>query len=121
MSQSAERQLVLCCARTRAGVPIRERIRSLAATEIDWHHVFELVVRHGVIALVSRMLDAVVPDAVPSPIRERMYERCLANAMHSAFLGDQLAGLVGLMDAEGLRALYFKGPILAQSVYGHVS
>jgi hypothetical protein len=58
-----------------------------------------------------------VPSGVLDPLRAR-YE---AEAAESRLLAEELVGILGVLDAQGIPAVTYKGPALAVRLYGDLS
>jgi hypothetical protein len=116
-----ENELILLCARTDIDGSTAERIRNLLQEELDWAHVIRAAISHGVMPLLYSSLRKTCPEAVPQPILAQLRERFDASAGRSLFLTSELLKLLKLLEAHEIRAIPFKGPILAALAYGKVT
>jgi len=116
---NAEFELLRTCAAT-AAASKRERIQELLAAGVEWDvflgmaefHNLEPLVCHGL--LESREL-------LP-PERARDLERRFArNAQRSLRLASELVNILECLQRRGVAAMPYKGPVLAQAVYGDVA
>jgi hypothetical protein len=98
-----------------------ERVRVLLKEDIDWSALIRAALRHGVMPLVYRSLHTTCPEAVPQTILAQLREHFYANAGHNAFLTKALLKLLPVLEAQGIPAIPYKGPVLAVSVYGHLA
>jgi hypothetical protein len=119
--RSPEEALVLACARTIVPVEAREPLRALASGPLDWDRVLRLAEVHGVTPLLHHQLTATAPAEVPAAVRARLRERMIEYAGRSLALAHELAGLLGALAERGILALPYKGPALAEAVYGGVT
>jgi hypothetical protein len=117
----AENELLLLCARTRASEETADRIRALAAGEIDWDYLFHLAQRHAVLPLLHRQLNATASEYLPQDFRKKLSAKFRENATRNILLAGELTGIVKLFEAEGISTLAYKGPALAVSAYGDIS
>ena len=115
----AEKDLLLCCARTTMDADSAVRIRSLLRDDIDWSALLDMALRHGVMPLLYRSLSSTCPDAVPKFFLEQLRDSFYANAAHNTLFARELLSLLRLLETHGIPALPFKGPALAASVYGN--
>jgi hypothetical protein len=71
--------------------------------------------------LLYRTLNSVCSDAVPKPTLEELREHFYANAGRDLFLGKELIKVLHLLESHEIRAIAYKGPTLAVSVYGNLA
>jgi Uncharacterised nucleotidyltransferase len=116
-----EMDLLLSCARTRLTPEIAARIRAAVQKGIDWLALIQLAMRHDVMPLLHRNLQQVCPDALPDyisgPLRAR-YEAQVAQARRHA---EELVRVLAILADRGIHAVPYKGPALAQRLYGDLS
>src|SRR5579872_64122 len=116
-----EVDLLLSCARTQIAPKIAKRIRMLVQKDMDWMALIRLAMRHDVMPLLYRNLQQVCPDSVPGniigPIRAH-YEAQAAQARRHA---EELVRILPLFKEQGIPAVPYKGPALAQRLYGDLS
>jgi hypothetical protein len=116
-----EAQLVLACARASVDSETVERIKTLLEKDIDWAYVFQKARQNRVMPLLYWNLAAACPGAVPKDILNYLQAFFHDHARHNLFQTRELLTLLRLLDAQGIPALPFKGPLLAALVYGNVS
>jgi hypothetical protein len=116
-----EVELLLCCARTHIDSTNARRIRALVQEGVDWGYLTAMACRHGTLPLLNRGLNATCPDAVPEAVLAQLREHFEANARRNLFLTGELLRLLHLLDAHGIVAVPFKGPVLAETVYGNLA
>lgn len=120
-SHRPERDLLLSCARTTMRHPIAERVRALVQQEIDWEHLLRTSISHGVAPLLYRSLTGTCPEAVPDRIMRQLRDYSYANALRNLLMTQELLKILNAFEAHHITAVPFKGPLLAESVYGDVS
>jgi len=113
-----EADLLVCCATTCMDAERADRLRALLLKEIDWDYLAQIALAHGVMPLLHRHLDAMGPEAVPPRALERTRDRFHANARRNLFLTAQLLHLLDSLEANGVAAIPYKGPVLAAFAYG---
>jgi Uncharacterised nucleotidyltransferase len=116
-----EKQLLVCCSRTRVPPRVAEEILRLLALPLDWDVLFSRAAENSVVPLLSRQLSAVAPFAVPPAQLARLRELVRANAIRSLVLTAELIRVLDAFAAAGIEAIPYKGPVLAAQAYGEIS
>ena len=114
-----EFQLLLYCARSQpASGPIKRLVDQSA---IDWGKLLALADQHCVRSLLLQTLKAVCRDAVPASVRLELEGFCKSNAEKNLLLALELLRLLRSFNENEVPVVAFKGPILAEAVYGDLS
>ncbi|MCB0208872.1 MAG: nucleotidyltransferase family protein, partial [Anaerolineae bacterium] len=116
-----EAALLLSCARRPmpgAGPP---SLQTFLSADLDWDYLLQLASRHGLIPLLYTHLSRCGADRIPKPVLAKLWAGYELNTRHSQFLAEELAELLHLLESSGIRALPYKGPVLARLLYGHVA
>src|SRR5437764_7056665 len=121
VSPRREHELLLLCARTRVSVEDAARIEALARASLDWDYLLGLARRHAVLPLLHRRLEARAAGVVPPEIARSLGEEFRRNAARNLLLAGELLRIDELLEAEGVRALAYKGPALAACAYGDLT
>jgi hypothetical protein len=116
-----EKQLLICCARTRVEPRIAQQIRTLSAAPLDWDFLVLAAAENSILPLLARQLSAAAPDVVPPSQLERLRNGARANAMRCLVLTAELIKIMDLFKAQGIQAIPYKGPLLAVEAYGDVT
>ncbi len=114
-----EGELLLICAGSRPDVS-RGRLEELLSDGPDWKYLLNAADRHGLRPLLyHNLMEAQhqVPPAVLNDLR-RSY---LSNSQRNHILTGELLRLLERLEAEGILAIPFKGPVLSQELYGDVA
>ncbi len=115
-----EAALVLYCATT-AATPARTALASETAARVQsWDRVIDIAKRHAVLPLVHRYLKGECPDAVPEEAMARLRTEWQLIILYNRHLTAELVRLMGLLEAAGIPAVTFKGPVLAAMAYGSI-
>jgi Uncharacterised nucleotidyltransferase len=120
IGSSSEVDLLLACCADPCGDEHGERIRSILSRPLDWERMLRLVDHHRVVPQVYSELSALshlVPVQHLNAIRLR-YED---NARKTLWFTGELVRIVGHLESVGIKALPYKGPVLAQTLYGEVT
>jgi len=107
--------LLACCAHDQT----RERVQYALRSAVDWERVARLAEHHGVIAqvytAVARVDGVLLSEMLP--VRQR-YDRSIHQAL---WLTRELLRILEHLEDCGIGALPYKGPVLAQILYGNVT
>ncbi len=104
----------------------RARVRPSAAdgpplelmTDEQWTIFLRDALRHGMVPLAARTLAGDVREPVPAAIRADLQRAAESNGRRSLTLAGELVTVVRLLADAGIRAVPWKGPLLAQRAYG---
>jgi hypothetical protein len=113
---STEFELLLaCCAHASSD----ERIREIVETPLDWKRLLQLAGHHGVIPQLYRRVSA--SDVMSEEALHVLRPRYEANVRQTLWLTRELLRILECLENRGIRALPYKGPLLAEILYGNVS
>jgi hypothetical protein len=118
---SVETALLVACARARLDPVTAARVRELSHAVRDWSAVLELARRHRLVPLLHLHLTAAADDALPASVRATLREEFSSNAARNLTLALELLAVADLLQSNGIRALPYKGPTLAQCIYGSLA
>jgi len=92
------------------------------ATErgVDWHELFRLAEEHGVLPLVARNLGAHA-RGLPTVIEQQFRSAYEANVRRNLRFASELGRITDYLAGKHLRAVPYKGPVLAESIYGDLA
>jgi len=116
-----EVDLLLCCARTELTPEISNRIRRLMRGQVDWIQLIRLALCHDVMPLLHRNLQQLCPDSVPEDVLGAVRAHCQSQSARARRLAEELVQILALFEKEGILAVPYKGPALAQRLYGDLS
>jgi hypothetical protein len=119
--RGAEVELLLCLARANLGVSQVERAGSLLSGPIDWNRFLGLAERHRLLPLCARHLNRLAADRVPPEALRAMRRYAEQNVGRSLLLTGELRTLLRLLDEAAIPTVAYKGPVLAQDLYGSVA
>ena len=95
-----EDQLCLLLARGELIPEGRPRILDLLATPLHWPRILECAYSHQIYPLLYRNLLALGFPNVPEAIQSELKGLYLANALRNQLLAEELARLLGLLEAQ---------------------
>ncbi len=114
--------LLTACARTQVDAEQARQIRDVVASGmVDWENLVEIAEHHNVLPLLCQNLNAICPDSVPGAVLADLNQRFMANAKSNLFLTGELCRILNHYDRAGLKSMPYKGPLLAESVYGNLA
>lgn len=120
-SARPEHRLILACARTKPNGPARDKLLDREGATLDWPYLMEFAEEHCVVGLLHRGLAAAPQAHIPAWFLAEL-AAAAANQLRSALnLTAELVRLVDLAGAVGVSVLPYKGPVLAQEVYGNLA
>jgi hypothetical protein len=94
-----------------------ERIADWDLSALDWSEVLRLAEHHGVLPLAARNLTEHA-RGLPPEIERSLRSAYEANLRRSLWFSAELARILQHFERRQLRAVPYKGPVLAQSAYG---
>lgn len=87
---------------------------------VDWRQLLRLAEQHGVLPLVARNLSAHA-RGLPTEIEQQLRSAYEANVRRNLWFASELGRIADYLGGKHLRAVPYKGPVLAESVYGDLA
>jgi hypothetical protein len=116
--------MVACCADSSSHDSSDERhadrIRRILSRPPDWERMLGLVDHHRVVPQVYGRVLALAP-LVPARQLDALRMRYQDNARKALWFTGELFRILGHLESLGIKALPYKGPILAETLYGEVT
>lgn len=116
-----EGALLVECARVQMDAPRPDRIRAGVRAGLDWTRVLELARAHGMRPLLFHHLTRVCPGALGPAVLDEMRAGLRQNAARNLVLTRELRALLDMFAAESIQAVPYKGPALAEALYGNLA
>jgi hypothetical protein len=116
-----EADLLFSTARMRMTDEIASRIRAAVRRDVNWIYLIQLAMQHETTALLYWNLQHICPDSVPPGILEPLAARYHAQAVEARQRAEELVRILRALQDQGVFALGYKGPMLAQRLYGDLS
>jgi len=117
---SSEFDLLLACCADPCGDEQGARIPNILSRRLDWERLLRLVDHHRVVPQVYRELS-VLSHLVPVEHLNALRLRYQDNARKTLWFTGELVRILGHFESVGIKALPYKGPVLAQTLYGEVT
>ncbi len=115
---NAEFQLLLACCALRKNLDAALGLQ--IDRSLDWELVVRLAEHHNVMPMVYQALRD-VPDRVPAKVLADLRARFEQNARKNLRLTAELLKILDCLECHGVEAVPFKGPVLAELVYGNLA
>ena len=114
-----EMQLMLSC----GGPALRERTQfgSLLEDELDWELVSRLATWHRLVPLLYWNLSHSGQEQVPDGVMESLKILFSRSVERSLRFTSELLMILGTFEDRGIKAVPYKGPVLASRLYGNVA
>ncbi|MEP6635329.1 MAG: nucleotidyltransferase family protein [Acidobacteriota bacterium] len=116
-----EVELLLGCARATVDSQRAARLQTLIAEGLDWEYLLRLADRHGLQPLLHWHLNACCAESIPSAHRDYLRLAFQRVSALNIFLTHELQRLLKLFADQGIEAVPYKGPALAEQLYGNVA
>jgi hypothetical protein len=87
---------------------------------LDWSELLRLAEHHGVLPLLARNLSAHA-HGLPSQVEQSLRSAFDANVRRNLWFAGELVRITDQCEKKQLRAIPYKGPLLAESAYGDVA
>jgi hypothetical protein len=117
----SERTVLLLCARTSLDAAQAARLRDLLRQPLEWARAVSAADRHGLLPLLYTHLKAHAADLTPAPWLDFLEQRFHENHRNAMYLAGILVKVLALFESEGIAAIPYKGPVLAQELYGNLA
>jgi hypothetical protein len=117
-----ELQLLVLCGTGRLSAERREQVRELVKQELDWEYLLALAAKHLLVPLLHQQLRACgVVGSIPAPCAVRLQALFSENFAWQLKLAGELQRLLVLLQERGVDVLPYKGPMLAERLYGTIA
>lgn len=116
-----EFQVLLSACRVFLGTEEHSSLKARLAQGPDWDKLLRLANRHGVMPLLYRSISKNCPRAVPQEWLRRLMLQYMQNAARNMKMTKELLRLLDIFEANGIQAIPFKGPALAQQIFGDIA
>jgi hypothetical protein len=97
-----------------------ERIRARLQSPIRWKSLFALADRHGAQPLLHQALSG-LDDAIPADELRTLMQNYQTNLIKTLLVSRELIRIVDRLSALGIEVMPYKGPALAEVLYGDVA
>ena len=116
-----EDELLICVSRPSLAVARIEQLHSLLRRELDWEYLLTSAHNHSLIPLLHFHIRSMAAEAVPAHALSQLQSDNQRNTKHSLLLTGELLKQLAFLEASGVKAIPFKGPVLAVTAYGDLT
>jgi hypothetical protein len=113
--------LLVACVRTEVDTSSAERICNLVRQPLNWQWLAGTAEDQGVFPLFYHSIKRNAPEAIPAANQTAWQRKFYGNAARNLYLARTLSQLLDDLESNRIRALPYKGPLLATAVYGNLS
>lgn len=117
MNHTPEQDILLACL---PPAPDRAHLAALLQQGSDWDRLIALAESHGLLPLLYATLKT-SSDALPDAVFERLRNWFAGHALRALQMQQELRRLCGLFRAARIAVIPYKGPLLAEAVYGDLT
>jgi hypothetical protein len=118
---SPERELILCCARTKLDEATTGRIREILRGPLNWSGVVAIAIDHHVETFVYENLKLVGDGRVPAAWLDSLQERARKTGGMSVLCFSELVRIHEMFEMAGVPLIPYKGPILSWLAFGSLT
>ncbi|MEI6105068.1 MAG: nucleotidyltransferase family protein [Methanothrix sp.] len=116
-----EIKILLSCSGTHIVTKRAEKINRLLNKDINWDMLLDIANLERMLPLLYRNLVLISPKTVPLAVMTRLRNEYLCNSSRNLLLTRELLFIIENFDAKGIPIMPFKGPVLAEQVYGDIA
>ncbi|EKF86353.1 nucleotidyltransferase family protein [Methanobacterium formicicum] len=116
-----EEQMLLQCARTQINYNNQKKIISLVRSGLDWEYLLKLAVKHKLQQLLYWQINQISLVELPPEVFKYLSIFFRNNATKNLFYMKEILNIVNMLSEMDIISFPYKGPILAQQVYGNLS
>lgn len=113
-----ENQSLLSCVKFNGNHQIdTTELRRLFNQPLNWQEVFMSASRHGILPLLSNVIEEVDSKVVPYSVKRMIRNSCLTQISHSICLDLELRKILEAFEEVKLPVMVLKGPVFAEKIY----
>lgn len=112
--------LLLLCSSVRPSESEHEKIKKIAASRLDWSLICRLAIEHRIFPLLYKNIKSTIFEDVPDWAIQKLKNATALNTTRNLYLTSILLRHLDLFHSNQIRAVPFKGPVLAEDVYGDI-
>ncbi|MES2937497.1 MAG: nucleotidyltransferase family protein [Pseudomonadota bacterium] len=116
-----EVRLLLCAGRLALDARARAGFGELLRLPLDWTFLLELASAHGLVPLLYQHAEEVAPEALPASVLTALWAAQEVTSRRNQAMSRELLHVLDLLEHYGIACVPYKGPTLAQAVYGDIA
>lgn len=117
-----EQTLLLYCARGVFDSDCREQLCQLVQqTKLDWKSLFKMAQTHRLLPLLYEVFSSIPAAELPDFVLQELRRWRIRNIGHNFSLVQELIKFLAILETHHIKAITFKGPMIAIQAYGDLS
>ena len=116
-----EVQVLVASARKMMDAAQRSRFIELVAQPLDWALLLQLANENGLLPLLHKHLAEAATGGIRADVLEQIFQANRESALRGLLLTAELLRILDAFRQRGIRAIPYKGPVLAERAYGSSS
>ncbi|HEX7445548.1 MAG TPA: nucleotidyltransferase family protein [Methanothrix sp.] len=116
-----EIKVLLSCSGAHIETKRAEKINNLLQKDLNWDMLLDIANLERMLPLLYKNLILISPTGVPPAVMMRLRNEFLHNSSRNLLLTRELLFIIDNFDAKGIPIMPFKGPVLAEQVYGDIA
>lgn len=116
-----EDEFLLCCTRTKIDPKIVEKLEVLLKNDLEWEYLIDLAYNNSLGSLLYFQLSQLCSEKVPKHFMNQLKDHYYFNVRKNLLMMSELFKILDLFESEEIKAIPYKGPVLANQVYGNIS
>lgn len=113
--------MLVACARKQMDTAQRKHFTELVAEPLDWAFLLQLANENGLLPLLHKHLTEAETESMRPDVLEQISQANRESALRGLLLTSELLRILDAFGQRGIRAIPYKGPVLAQRAYGSPS
>lgn len=118
---SKEIELLIYCARTNVDQKTKIKIIQLVQENLNWEYLIQKALTHGLIPLLYYNLNQICPEYIPNEFSRDLKSQFNFNTNKNLLMVAELLNILRLLKNNGIKAVPYKGPVLADLIYGNIA
>jgi hypothetical protein len=115
-----EDKLILSCGHSQVNDELEKKIIKLVNLDLNWEYIVDMATRHRLRPLLYYNLIKICPGDVPEDVLVNLRDFYHSNVRKNLMMTGELVKVMKLLEDNGVNAITYKGPVLAQMAYGNV-
>jgi hypothetical protein len=116
-----EIKVLLSCSGAHIEIRKAEKMNNLLHKDINWDMLLDIANLERMMPLLYKNLSLISPKKVPPDVMTHLRNEFLLNSSRNMKLTRELLFIIDNFDAKGIPIMPFKGPVLAEQVYGDIA
>ena len=116
-----EIKVLLSCSGAHVETKRAEKINNILHNDINWDMLLDIANHEKMLPLLYKNLILISPTKVPPAVIMRLRNEFLLNSSRNMKLTRELLFIIDNFGAKGIPIMPFKGPVLAEQVYGDIA